>query len=387
MFGKRLTLFRLFGFAVRADASWFLIVALITWTLTVGVFPFRYPGLGAGDYWLMGIAGALALFASVVVHELFHSLVARKYGLPMKGITLFVFGGVAEMDDEPPSPRAEFMMAAAGPAASILIGIVCYFIYQSTRTVLPVQVAGVIGYLYWINWLLAAFNLIPAFPLDGGRVLRSALWRWKGDLPRATRVASSIGSGFGIVLIAFGIFRLLFVADFIGAIWWFLIGMFLRGASQAAYQQVLMRSLLGGESIERFMKTDPVTVPPWIPVSEFVESYIYRYHHKLFPVVADSNSLLGCVTTNEVKNVPKEEWSLRTVQEITKPCSEENTAPPETDAQQALQKMTRNGIGRLMVVKGNRLLGIIALKDLLGFLSTKIDIEGLSGQSAVGNRQ
>ena len=137
-----------------------------------------------------------------------------------------------------------------------------------------------------------------------------------------------------------------------------------------------MRSILGREPIERFMKTDPVTVPPWIPVNEFVEDYVYRYHHKLFPVVNDSNNLLGYVTTNEVKNLPKEEWSRRTVQEITQPCSEENTAAPETDAQQALQRMTRSGIGRLMVVKENRLLGIIALKDLLGFLSTKIDIEG-----------
>jgi len=375
MFGKRVTLFRLLGFAVRADASWFIIVALITWTLTSGVFRVSCPGLSSVEYWIMGISGALALFASVVVHELFHSLVAKKYGLPMKGITLFVFGGVAEMDDEPPSARAEFLMAIAGPAASILIGFICFAVYQSTQAVLPVPVAGVLGWLYRINWALAVFNLIPAFPLDGGRVLRSALWHWRRDLPRATRIAAYIGSGFGVALIALGIFRL-FMGDFIGAVWWSLIGMFLRGTSQASYQQVLMRSILGRETIERFMKTDPVTVPPWISVSEFVEDYIYRYHHKLFPVVAASNSLMGCVTTNEVKNLPKEEWARRTVHEITMPCSEENTAPPEMDAQQALQKMTRSGIGRLMVVKENRLLGIIATRDLLGFLSAKIDIEG-----------
>ena len=261
MFGKRITLFKLFGFAVRVDSSWFIILALIIWT-TSGIFRSSYPGFSAGEYWVMGVAAALALFASVVVHELFHSLVARHYGLPMKGITLFVFGGVAEMDDEPPSARAEFMMAIAGPAASIFIGLDFYFFYRGAKTVWPLQVIAVIGYLYWINWMLALFNLIPAFPLDGGRVLRSALWwRRAGDLPGATRIAARIGSGFGILLIGLGILSL-FMGSFIGAVWWFLIGMFLRSASQASYQQVLVRTVLAGEPIGRFMKTDLVTVPP-----------------------------------------------------------------------------------------------------------------------------
>jgi Zn-dependent protease/CBS domain-containing protein len=378
MFGKPITLFKLFGFAVRVDSSWFMILALIIWTAS-GVFRASYPMFSAGEYWVMGVVAALALFASVVVHELSHSLVARYYGLPMKGITLFVFGGVAEMDDEPPNAKAEFMMAIAGPAASILIGLVFFLFYQSAKTAWPLQVIAVIGYLYWINWMLALFNLIPAFPLDGGRVLRSALWwHWAGDLPRATRIAAGIGSGFGVILIGFGILNL-FMGGFISAIWWFLIGMFLRSASYASYQQVLMRTVLAGETIARFMKTDLTTVPPGLPVINLVEDYIYKYHHKMFPVVADSNDLLGCVTTNEVKNLPREEWPRRMVREIVLPCTPENTVSPEADAQQALKRMTRSGISRLMVVKGNHLLGIISLKDLLGFLSTKLDIEGHKG--------
>jgi len=376
MFGKRITLFRLFGFAVRVDASWFIIVALITWTLSSGIFQSRYPGLSEGDYWIMGVSGALVLFASVIVHELFHSLVARRYGLPMKGITLFIFGGVAEMEDEPPSAKAEFLMAIAGPAASLLIGSIFYVIYQGITALWPVQIVGVVAYLYWINWVLAAFNLIPAFPLDGGRVLRSILWwRWKGDLPRATRTAASIGSGFGVALIAFGLVRL-FVGDFVGAVWWFLIGMFLRGASQTSYQQVLMGTVLSGKPIEKFMKSDPVTVSPNLPVIRLVEEYIYKYHHKMFPVVTDYGDLLGCVTTNEVKNLAREEWALRTVQEILHPCTEENTILPESDAQQTFLRMTRTGISRLMVVKEKRLSGIVTLKDLVGFLSTKMNLEG-----------
>ena len=376
MFGKRITLFRLFGFAVRVDASWFIIVALITWTLSSGIFQSRYPGLSEGDYWIMGVSGALVLFASVIVHELFHSLVARRYGLPMKGITLFIFGGVAEMEDEPPSAKAEFLMAIAGPAASLLIGSIFYVIYQGITALWPVQIVGVVAYLYWINWVLAAFNLIPAFPLDGGRVLRSILWwRWKGDLPRATRIAASIGSGFGVALIAFGLVRL-FVGDFVGAVWWFLIGMFLRGASQTSYQQVLMGTVLSGKPIEKFMKSAPVTVSPNLPVIRLVEEYIYKYHHKMFPVVTDYGDLLGCVTTNEVKNLAREEWALRTVQEILHPCTEENTILPESDAQQTFLRMTRTGISRLMVVKEKRLSGIVTLKDLVGFLSTKMNLEG-----------
>ncbi len=376
MFGKRITLFRLFGFAVRVDGSWFIIVALITWTLSSGIFQSRYPGLSEGDYWIMGVSGALVLFASIIVHELFHSLVARRYGLPMKGITLFVFGGVAEMEDEPPSAKAEFLMAIAGPAASLLIGSVFYIVYQTITALWPIQIVGVVAYLYWINWVLAAFNLIPAFPLDGGRVLRSVLWwRWKGDLPRATRIAASIGSGFGVALIAFGLVRL-FAGDFIGAVWWFLIGMFLRGASQASYQQVLMGTVLSGKPIEKFMKSDPVTVSPNLPVIRLVEEYIYKHHHKMFPVVTDYGDLLGCVTTNEVKSLPREEWALRTVQEILRPCTEENTILPESDAQQTFLRMTRTGISRQMVAKENRLSGIVTLKDLIGFLSTKMNLEG-----------
>lgn len=376
MFGKRITLFRLFGFAIRLDASWFIILVLLVWTLAVGVFQRRYPGLPAPHYWIMGIIGALALFASVIVHELFHSLVARRFGLPMKGITLFVFGGVAEMEDEPPSARAEFMMAIAGPVASVLIGLLFYLLYRVGSALdWPVQVQGIMGYLFFINWVLAVFNMLPAFPLDGGRVLRSVLWNWKGDLPMATRIASRIGSGFGLILIMLGVVRL-FMADLIGAVWWFLIGMFLRGASQASYQQVLMKTVLTGEAIQRFMKSDPVTVTPDLPVIDLVEDYIYRHHHKMFPVVTDTSNLVGCVTTEEVKSLPRQEWASRTVREILRPCTSENTVSPEVDAQQALSKMTKSGQSRLMVVEQDRLLGIISVKDLLGFLSAKLDMEG-----------
>ena len=315
MFGKSIRLFKLFGFAINMDLSWTIIAVLIAWSLSVGFFPFHYKNLSAQAYWLMGIAGALGLFLSVIFHELSHSLVARRYGIPMKGITLFIFGGVAEMDEEPHSPQAEFTMAIAGPLSSILIALVAYGIYALGRArgwVVPV--VGVIHYLSMINGLLAAFNLIPAFPLDGGRVLRSALWGFKGNLRWATYVSSRIGEAFGILLIVLGVWSVV-RGNFIGGMWWFLIGMFLHNAAKMSYQQLMMRKALEGEPIRRFMEPNPITVPPSTSVEQLVEDYIYRYHFKMFPVV-DSERLMGCVTTKQVKEVPREEWGRRTVESL-----------------------------------------------------------------------
>ena len=205
MFGKRIRLFKLLGFEVRLDLSWIIIAVLVTWSLAKGLFPFLYPDLAPEVYWGMGAAGALGLFASIVFHEFCHSLVARKFGMAMKGITLFIFGGVAEMGEEPPTARAEFLMAVAGPLSSFFLSGVFYFIFQAgLNGDWPEPLNGVLRYLSGINALLAAFNLLPAFPLDGGRILRSILWGTKQDLQWATRISAGIGSGFGIVLIISG---------------------------------------------------------------------------------------------------------------------------------------------------------------------------------------
>ncbi|HTQ57963.1 MAG TPA: site-2 protease family protein [Bryobacteraceae bacterium] len=375
MFGRRVTLFNLFGFAVRVDASWLIIAVLIAWTLALSYFPAHYRGLTTGDYWMMGIASAIGLFASIVVHEFSHSLVARGHGLPMKGITLFIFGGVAEMGGEPPNAGTEFLMAIAGPIASVLLGAAFYLVYLATRGVWPVTVTGVLGYLGFINIILAAFNLIPAFPLDGGRVLRSALWHWKGDLRRATRTAAAIGGGFGIALMLFAVWQWI-EGDFIGAMWYFLIGMFVRGAAQSSYQQLVTRMALEGEPVRRFMNPHPIAVPSNISLQDLVEDYVYRYHHKMFPVLNAADRLAGCVTTNQVKALPRDEWNQHSVQEVLRPCSPDNTVAPDADAMKALSKMSSSGLSRLMVTEGDRLVGVISLKDLLNLLAAKVDLEG-----------
>ncbi len=375
MFGRRITLFKLLGFAVRIDISWVIIAILITWSLAIGLFPQHYKDLPKATYWWMGVAGALGLFVSIIFHELCHSLVARRYGIPMKGITLFIFGGVAEMDEEPPSAKTEFIMAIAGPISSILLGAVFYgILILGKESGWPNPVNGVIAYLAVINGILAGFNLVPAFPLDGGRMLRSALWGWKGNLRWVTRIASKIGSGFGMVLVFLGILNVL-RGNFIGGIWWFMIGMFLQNAARVSYQQVLTRQAFEGEKVRRFMEPNPVTVSPSISIKELVEGFLYRYHFKMFPVV-ENGRLLGCISIQQVKGIPRQEWNQHTVGEFVQQCSSENTVDSETDALKALSIMSRTRNSRLMVVEGDRLVGIVSLKDMLTLLSLKMDLEG-----------
>jgi Zn-dependent protease/CBS domain-containing protein len=374
MFGKRIKLFKLLGFEVRIDLSWLIIAGLVTWSLADGLFPYLYPGLTSETYWFMGIVGALGLFISIIAHEFCHSLVARKFGMPMKGITLFIFGGVAEMGDEPPTAKAEFLMAIVGPLSSIAIGVIFYLIhlYGNSAGWNP-PVNGVIYYIAYINGILAAFNLIPAFPLDGGRVLRSILWGIKGNLRWATRVSSAIGSAFGIALLILGIFWFI-RGNIIGGVWMFLIGLFLRSAAQMSYQQLLVRKALEGESVRRFMNTNPVMVQSSATVKQLVEDYIYKYHYKMFPVM-EGEKLLGCITTRQVKEIPREEWDRETVREAASACSVENTISPDTDAVKALAMMTQSGVSRLLVVENGRLLGVVTLKDLLDFFSLKVELE------------
>ena len=279
------------------------------------------------------------------------------------------------MSEEPASARTEFLMAVAGPITSILLGGILFLAYLAGKGTLPITVTGSLLYLSWMNLVLAAFNLIPAFPLDGGRILRSALWYWKGDLRGATRTASAMGSGFGIVLMLFAVWQW-FAGNFIGAMWYFLIGLFLRGAAQASYRQLMIRIALEGEPVRRFMNQNPVTVPSYLSIADLVNDYVYRYHHKMFPVLNASDQLAGCITTTQIKSVPRDEWTRHSIQEVLRPVSPDNTVSPDADAVKALSKMNASGLSRLMVAEGDHLVGIIALKDLLNLFASKVDLEG-----------
>ncbi len=373
MFGSRVHLFTLFGFPVSIDPSWFILALLITWSLAAGYFPAMYPGMDGGTYWIMGISGALLLFISIVFHEFAHSLVGRYYGMPMGGITLFLFGGLAEMGDEPPRPLAEFLVAIAGPAASLVVVAVCLGLTSlGLLYAWPIPLIGVLFYLAIINGLLILFNLLPAFPLDGGRVLRSILWSIKHDLTWATKVTSKIGEWFGVALIILGVLSF-FGGNFIGGFWWVLLGLFLRGAAKASWQQLLVRQGLQGETVRRFMHPNPITVPGSISLKELVENFFYKYDLKMYPVV-ENGRLIGCIQVNQVKRFSPKEWERHPVEEVAKPCTLENTVNPDTDAMEALTAINNSRTNQLMVVEGDRLIGVLSLKDLLRFLTVKTEL-------------
>jgi len=374
MFGKQLTLFRVAGIAIRVDASWLIVAILVTWSLAAGLFPSIYPRQPREVYWAMGAAGAVGLFASILFHEVSHALTARRRGVPMSGITLFIFGGVAEMEGEPDDARTELLIALAGPAATLVLILVLAPASAVARWLAwPLPAQALLGYLAGINIVLLVFNLIPAFPLDGGRVLRAILWRRSGDVRKATRTASTAGSVFGMVLIITGVLR--FVAgDFIGGMWSFLIGSFLRNAATMSYQQIVLRESLRGSPVRRFMKTDVVTVPRSTPVSELVEDYFYKHHYRMFPVL-DGETLAGCVTTREVAKLPRDEWNRQTVAAIAIPCEPSSIIDAGTDTVDALARMHSTRASRLLVMDNGRLAGILTLTDLLRFLALKIELE------------
>lgn len=378
MFGPRFHLFTIFGFRVGVDLSWFIIAVLVAWSLAEGWFanPDVYPMLvdQPGVRWSMGIIGALALFGSIVLHELGHAKVAETQGVPMKGITLFIFGGVAEMTQEPPSAKAEFLVAIAGPIVSVIVGLICLGAWYAGQTAeWPVSVTAVLAYLGIINLVLVAFNMIPAFPLDGGRVLRSILWAAKKNLKWATRVTSRIGAGFGILLMILAVVQLL-AGNFIGAMWWFLIGMFLRAAAQMSYQQLLIRRALEGEPVSRFMNPTPIAVQPDQTLDRVVHDYLYRYHHKLWPVV-DNGDLRGCLTLDRIKEVPQDRWDDTHVRDLLQTCDDANTIEHDRDAMEALTVMRNNDRSRLMVTDHGQLVGMVTLKDLMSFFSLKVELE------------
>ena len=376
MFGKRFKLFTLFGFEVSIDLSWLVIAFLVVWSLASGFFPYQYPELAKSTYWIMGGLGAIGLFLSIIFHEFWHSIVARSYGMPMHGITLFLFGGVSEMHDEPPSAKVEFQVAVVGPISSIVLGFIFAGILQLGRGWgWPAHVSGLVGYLAMINWIVAVFNLLPAFPLDGGRILRSAIWKWKGDLRQAPKTASKVGGFFGVLLIILGVLNML-TGNIVGGMWYVIIGLFIRSAAYMGYRQLMIRRSLEGKRVSRHMREEPVTVPPSATIRQLVEDYMYKYHFKMFPVV-DNGRLQGCVTSQQVKGLDSEEWNRHTVAELATNCTEENTVSSDTDMMDAMNTMNRTGQSRLLVVDNGRLSGVIALKDIMGFLSMHMDLEEL----------
>ncbi len=371
MRSSRIHLLRFFGISIGFDLSWLIIAVLVTGSLATGEFPQQMPDIAPMTAWAMAVVGTIGLFGSVLLHELAHALVARQYGVATRRITLFIFGGVAELEDEPPTPVAEFVIAIAGPVASFglaLLGSLAVGLVLALSGSIPLSMA--IVWVSRMNLMLAVFNLLPAFPLDGGRVLRSALWWWRKDLLAATRVSSMLGQVLAFGLIGLGILRIL-ATGFLGAgIWFCLIGLFVRNAAKSSYQQAIWRQVLAGEPVSEFMSRDPVVVPRHISIAELMESYAEGHKLSSFPVV-DDRRLVGLVTTQSAHHLPRSEWERQSVGTLTQPCSTANTVDPDTDALDALGRMRRAGLARLLVVDRGDLVGTLTLSDLLRGLAQR----------------
>ncbi len=380
MFGKSLNLFKVFGFQIKVDISWAVIALLVTWSLAVGFFPHFVEGLSSKTYWTLGVIGALGLFFSILFHEFWHSWVARNFGVPIRGITLFIFGGVAEMEEDPETPWAEFLIAIAGPLASMFLAMTFYVLLQAGQIMdFSAPVVTLFMYLGVINFVLALFNMIPAFPMDGGRMLRAVLWYWKNDQRWATRVAANMGSMFGLLLIGAGIVRIL-TGNVVGGVWFVIIGLFIRFVAQNAYRQMMLKSTVSGTKVGHLMKR-PVAVPPDITLNQLVEDYIYQHHFKMFPVL-EGETLKGCITTKQVGGINREDWPNTMVRDALLPCSGHNTIHPDVDVVDALSRMNSLGHSRMMVVDSSgRLLGMISLKDIMGFLNARMEVQGERGFS------
>lgn len=375
------------GIEVQVDWSLLIIFSLITFSLAGGVFPAWHPDWSPGQYWLTALAAAILFFASVLAHELSHALVGRANGIVIRRITLFIFGGVAHMENEPRSWRAELAMAIVGPITSLVLGVV--FVWLGQRTGAPLDfdparpedmlagldpLATLLMWLGPVNILLGLFNLVPGFPLDGGRVLRAVMWGITGDLRRATRWASGAGQAFAWLLMATGFAMMLgipvpvFGRGFVNGLWLAFIGWFLNNAALVSYRQLLIRESLEDVPVSSLMHTRFTRVPPEMPVRTLVDELLMASGQRAFPVEADQR-FLGMVCLADLQKRDRAGWEATTVREIMTPVSSLVTVPPEEDAAEALTLLGQRNLGQLPVVDRARLVGLLRREDVLTWLS------------------
>ena len=377
---------RLFGIDVTIDWSWLLIFLLVTWNLAAFVFPVLHPNWSPVLNVTMAVAASILFFASVLAHELAHSLVATWRGLPVRSITLFIFGGVSNIEREPTSPGTEFLVAVVGPLTSLVLGA----LFLMAGAILAGRLRGPFGsvtkvlaglgpaatLLLWlgpVNIILGIFNLIPGFPLDGGRVLRSILWAVTNNLRLATRWATWVGQAIAWLLIvggiamAFGYELPFFGGGLVSGLWLVFIGWFMNNAATQSYQQVVMEDMLHGVPVARLMRSNTPTVPPNLAVSGLVDDYLMKSDDRAFPVV-DSGQLVGLICLKDVRKVPRQAWDTTLVSQIMTPASQLDLVSPREDVSAALSKLAQRDTSQLPVLEGGHLVGMLRQRDVMRWL-------------------
>jgi Zn-dependent protease/CBS domain-containing protein len=366
----RLVIAEVWGIRIAVHASWLVVFALVTWSLAAGYFPQEFPGWTRATYWLVGALTALVFFLSVLVHELGHSWVALRHGIPIRGITLFVFGGVAQIEQEPASPATELQVALAGPFTSFGLAALFAGAWFLTRDV--VVVAGPALWLARINAMVGLFNLIPGFPLDGGRVLRALVWQATGSFHRATSVASVAGRLIAVGLMGIGVFTAL-GGNVLGGIWFLFIGWFLDNAAAATQAQAGLSELLRGVTVAQAMTRECSRVPPDRTLSRLVREEVLGSGRRCF-LVTDDGRLRGLVTLHQIKQVSPEDWDAVTAEEVMTPLAKLAVAGPEESLLAALQKMDDGDVAQLPVIAGEELLGMVGREQILHYVRTRAEI-------------
>lgn len=363
----------IFGIPVYLDYSWFLIFALLTWSFAVGYYPAQFKGWSPSLYWGLGAATAVALFGSVLLHELGHSVVALRYRIPVRSITLFLFGGVAQIGAEPPGAGAEFFVAIAGPAVSFALAALFALIAPAVRGAAPAY--GLAHYLAFINLWLGIFNLIPGYPLDGGRVFRAVVWATTGNLRRATLIAANVGRFFGFLFIFAGVW-LLFAGDFTGGLWIAFVGWFLDHAASAQASQAAFQGLLAGHTVAQAMGHHGVVMPENLTLQEAVDEHILASGQRAFLVTRPGGEAVGLLTLHRVRDVPRNRWDATRAGEVMLPLDQLRKLTPDTGLWPALQQMDRDGVNQLPVMEGGRVAGMLTRQDVISYLTTLEELGG-----------
>ena len=369
---RSIPLGRILGIPLGLDYSWFLIFALVTWSLAGSYFPEQYPGWSTGLYWAIGLATSLLFFGSVVLHELGHSVIALRNGIPVRSITLFIFGGVAQIGREPGSPGVEFRVAIAGPIVSFALAGLFGALGLFGAGLAPL--AALATYLAYINGSLALFNLIPGFPLDGGRVFRAILWRVTHSFRRATEIAGGAGSLFAWLFIFWGVWQM-FNGNFAGGLWIAFIGWFLQNAATASVQQMTLTRLLAGHTVGEIMTHECTTLTPEVTLEQLVHDHILTTGKRCFPV-ARAGRVEGLLTVHHVKGIPRERWATTTAEQAMTPLAQLRIAHPSDGLWEAMEEMTADGVNQLPVIDAANgdLVGVLARANVLTFVRTLAEV-------------
>ncbi len=378
-----LNLGKIAGISIYINVSWFIILVLLTWSLATGWFPIFYPGWTATTYWVISLVSALLLFVSVLLHELAHSLVARARGLSVKNITLFIFGGVSNIEQEPTSPGVEFQMAVVGPVVSLLIGLLAYLLqlpFGGSKS----PIVAILAYLAVTNVLLGIFNLIPGFPLDGGRVLRSIIWKVTGSLQRATRIVTIVGQIIAYLFILWGIWQF-FGGNILNGIWIGFIGWFLLSAAQSANSQVMLQSMFRGVTVSDVMNTNLVTVPANISLQRLVDEYFLPGGLRS-ALVMQADQLAGLITLSDIRHVPRDQWAQVPVGHAMIPLERLHVVSPQQSLNDVLPLMAGRDVNQLPVVQNGRLVGILSRDAIVRFLEVRRGLGLETAESYVRKR-